>query len=146
MQSICTKYSFVLSLVVLVSSINIAHGVEMKEFQHTLKIVHDTCRTVTKVPEETIQQVRGDDYADDAAMKCYVHCTMEMLHLMEGSVAQFHVAGKHTDYMIPQELFETTIKAFGHCEGLTNGMTDNCEAAYAMLKCFREGNKDFWLP
>lgn len=29
---------------------------------------------------------------------------------------------------------------------LANGMTDNCEAGYAMLKCFREGNKEFWLP
>lgn len=41
---------------------------------------------------------------------------MEMLHLMEGVVPQFHVANRHTEYMIPPELFETTIKAFGHCE------------------------------
>lgn len=41
---------------------------------------------------------------------------MEMLHLMEGTASQFHVADKHTEYMIPPELFDTTIKAFGHCE------------------------------
>lgn len=44
---------------------------------------------------------------------------MEMLHLMEGTVGQFHVAGKHTDYMIPNDFFETTIKAFGHCENMS---------------------------
>lgn len=101
-----------------------------------------------------------------------------MLHLIDGTVGQFHVAGQHTDYMIPHELYQTTIKAFGHCEGLSNsiflstifnaidrnyfdlkmffffcisfylanGMTDNCEAAYVMLKCFRENNNEFWLP
>lgn len=37
--------------------------------------------------------------------------------MMDGTVGQFHVANKHTDYMIPAELFDTTIKAFGHCEG-----------------------------
>lgn len=52
--------------------------------------------------------------------QCYVHCAMEMLHLIEGTVGQFHVADKHTDYMIPNELFETTIKAFGHCESISN--------------------------
>lgn len=108
--------------------------------------------------------------------QCYVHCALEMLHLIDGTVGQFHVAGQHTDYMIPHELFQTTIKAFGHCEGLSNwiylfynfdgdqfflrikmfhfsafhslanGMTDNCEAAYTMLKCFRENNNEFWLP
>lgn len=41
---------------------------------------------------------------------------MEFMHLMEGTVGQFHVADKHTDYMIPSELFDETIKAFGHCE------------------------------
>lgn len=52
--------------------------------------------------------------------QCYVHCALEMLHLIDGTVGQFHVAGQHTDYMIPHELFQTTIKAFGHCEGLSN--------------------------
>lgn len=50
---------------------------------------------------------------------------MEMLHLMEGTVGQFHVADKHTDYMIPSELFETSIKAFGHCENLSTYMNSN---------------------
>lgn len=45
-----------------------------------------------------------------------------MLHLMEGTIGQFHVADKHTDYMIPSELFETTIKAFGHCEDASKSM------------------------
>lgn len=89
---------------------------------------------------------------------------MEMLHLMEGTVGQFHVANKHTDYMIPAELFDITITAFGHCEGaskyanyfssqphfikfffIANGMTDNCEAAYSMLKCFKTDNNEFWF-
>lgn len=95
---------------------------------------------------------------------------MEMLHLMDGTVGQFHVADKHTDYMIPNELFDTTIKAFGHCEDASKltsklntlrskvfmvlytffsisakGMTDNCEAAYTMLKCFKADNNDFWF-
>lgn len=42
-----------------------------------------------------------------------------MLHLIDGTVGQFHVAGKHTDYIIPIELYETTIKAFGHCESIS---------------------------
>nr|AHW83256.1 odorant binding protein OBP18 [Sitodiplosis mosellana] len=146
MQSISRKYLLVLSSVVVVSLINSINGLELAEFQKTLKIVHDTCRTVTKVPEEKIQQLKNDNFIEDQDIKCYVHCAMEMLHIMEGVVGQFHVAEKHTDYIIPNELFESTIKAFGHCENLTNGMTDTCEAGYAMLKCFREGNKDFWLP
>lgn len=38
---------------------------------------------------------------------------------MSGTIGQFHVADRHTDYMIPAELFDTTVKAFGHCEGLS---------------------------
>lgn len=41
---------------------------------------------------------------------------------MEGTKGQFHVADQHTDYMIPNELFQTTIKAFGHCEGISEWM------------------------
>lgn len=41
----------------------------MKEFQHTLKIVHDVCQTVTKVPEDTIQKVREDNFVEDGPMK-----------------------------------------------------------------------------
>lgn len=100
--------------------------------------MHDTCQTTTKVKEELIQQVRDGNFIEDSVVKvssssvfnrkkvfqmdfldyfqCYVHCFMEMLHLMEGTVGQFHVADKHTDYMIPSELFDETIKAFGHCE------------------------------
>lgn len=42
-----------------------------------------------------------------------------MLHLIDGVVGQFHVAGQHTDYIIPNELYDTTIKAFGHCESIS---------------------------
>lgn len=43
--------------------------VTLKEFQHTLKIVHDTCQTVTKVEEELIQQVRDGTFVDDPVIK-----------------------------------------------------------------------------
>lgn len=44
---------------------------------------------------------------------------MEMLHLLDGVVGQFHVAEKHTEYMIPTELFEMTIRAFDHCQDIS---------------------------
>lgn len=110
--------------------------------------MHDVCQTVTKVPEEKIQQIRDGNYIEDDAVKvsiettlttfflkrevptismtflfqCFVHCSLEMLHLIEGTVGQFHVAGQHTDYMIPNELYDTTIKAFGHCETISTNI------------------------
>lgn len=105
------------------------------------------CQTVTKVPEEKIQQLREGNYIEDDMVKvsiktilttffpkrelptmkflfqCFVHCSLEMLHLIEGTVGQFHVAGKHTDYMIPNELYDTTIKAFGHCETISTNIS-----------------------
>lgn len=59
-------------------------------------------------------------------LQCFVHCSLEMLHLIEGTVGQFHVAGQHTDYIIPQELYQTTIKAFGHCETISMPSRSNC--------------------
>lgn len=43
--------------------------VSLKEFQHTLKIVHDVCQTVTKASEDNIQQVRGGNYIEDETTK-----------------------------------------------------------------------------
>lgn len=43
--------------------------VTLKEFKHTLKIVHDVCQTVTKIPEENIQQVRNGNYIEDEMTK-----------------------------------------------------------------------------
>lgn len=43
--------------------------VELSEFKHTLKIVHDVCQTTTKVPEDMIQQVRNDNYVDNPDIK-----------------------------------------------------------------------------
>lgn len=43
--------------------------VTLDEFKHTLKIVHDTCQTVTKVPEDLITQVRGDDFVENKDVK-----------------------------------------------------------------------------
>ncbi|XP_055326704.1 uncharacterized protein LOC129580383 [Sitodiplosis mosellana] len=44
-------------------------ALELAEFQKTLKIVHDTCRTVTKVPEEKIQQLKNDNFIEDQDIK-----------------------------------------------------------------------------
>lgn len=172
----------------------------LKEFEHTLRIVHDVCQTVTKVPEENIQQVRNGNYIDDELTKVseLVFNQIKKCHwlkltffeilvfrsLLIGNVAFNRWNGgsisccrkahrlyysnwtvwnndqgiwtlwihKYTiDSNFPLNSFVLHSQIFWNSWFCliwitANDLTNNCEAGYTMLKCFRENNNEFWIP
>lgn len=55
-------------------------------------------------------------------------------------------AMKQADLLIPPEYAKPTKAAFDTCRRAGDGIKNNCEVAYALLKCLHKNNPKFFFP
>lgn len=53
---------------------------------------------------------------------------------------------RNIDTLMPEELQEATKRAVEICKDAGNGLKDNCESAFLILKCLYKENPNFYFP
>lgn len=62
---------------------------------------------------------------------------------MKKAKVNFAAAMKQIDILLPEELKEPNKNALTLCKDSTQGIKDNCEAGYALVKCLYNNNPKF---
>lgn len=53
---------------------------------------------------------------------------------------------RNIDALMPDELKASTIAAVEICKDAGNGIKDNCESSFLLLKCLYKENPKFYFP
>lgn len=98
--------------------------------------MRQACQPKFKVSDDLINGITQDkQFPEDKNLKCFVNCVLEMMQVMKKGKLQFDGAVRSMQTMLPDELKDDQINAMNACKTAPAGIKDNCEAAYAMLKC-----------
>lgn len=62
---------------------------------------------------------------------------------MKKAKVNFAAAMKQIEILLPDELKEPNRNALTICKDSTQGIKDNCEAGYALVKCLYKNNPKF---
>lgn len=68
---------------------------------------------------------------------------MEMMGMMKKAKVNYQATMKQVDLLIPDDLKEGYKSSITACKDSANGMKDQCEAAYTLLKCVKNNNPAF---
>lgn len=177
---------FLSALVFVAVAVLATDALTLKQFEITLKMVHDTCQTKTKAPEGKFERAflafRFFSFGWWNLQNCCrklskaISSTTELwsatltaswkccIWWRESPASSTSPISTPTTLSRPScstrpsklsDTAKTQVSDFRHhfvwisfrhfCPCIAKGMTDPCEAAYTMLKCFKADNNEFWF-
>nr|ACR43438.1 odorant-binding protein 9 [Culex quinquefasciatus] len=119
----------------------------MEQLQKTGEMMRTVCLGKSKASLDQVEALsRGEEQLPEGKeIMCYANCVLEMMQAMRKGKVIVDSAIKQIDMMLPEDIAEPTVKAFNMCRNSADGIKNNCEAAYAFLKCNRDNNPKFFF-
>ncbi|XP_065164900.1 general odorant-binding protein 83a-like [Atheta coriaria] len=134
------------ALIVFVSFValnNIKHSIAIpEEMLELANMLHHTCQDETGASEDAIVNCRKGEFADDPKLKCYMHCLMDQMAVVDddGVIDEDGMIA-----MMPDEMKDVANKIIRGC-GTKRG-ADVCDTAFQTHKCWYAASpKDYFLP
>ncbi|XP_055633888.1 uncharacterized protein LOC129774206 [Toxorhynchites rutilus septentrionalis] len=117
----------------------------MEQMTKASEMMRTVCVGKTKPPVELIDGLGRGEFPDYKELKCYANCVLEMMQAIRKGKVNADGAIKQVEMLIPPEIGEPTKKAFDICRDSADGIKNNCEAAYALLKCLHKNNPKYFF-
>nr|AWC08421.1 odorant-binding protein 10 [Bradysia odoriphaga] len=120
-------------------------GVTFEQVQKTGEMIRSVCQPRIKISTEMIDGIRKGQFPNDKLLKCYIHCAMEMSGIMKKNKVNYEAAIKTMEKLLSDDLLEENKNGLTKCKDSANGIKDNCEAGFVLVKCIydnRNMNRD----
>ncbi|XP_001851195.2 general odorant-binding protein 72 [Culex quinquefasciatus] len=139
------KFVLVLVGMVLLSSNLVESAATMEQLAKSSEMMRTVCMGKTKPPMDQVEGLGQGKFAEGKEIMCYSNCVLEMMGAMRKGKINADGAIKQVDMLIPAEIGEPTKKAFDICRNAADGVKNNCEAAYALVKCLHKNNPKYFF-
>ncbi|EAT48980.1 AAEL000073-PA [Aedes aegypti] len=117
----------------------------MEQLAKASEMMRGVCVGKTKAPLDLIDGLGRGEFVENKDLKCYANCVLEMMQAMRKGKVNADSAIKQVDLLIPPEIGEPTKKAFDMCRNSADGIKNNCEAAWALVKCLHQKNPKYFF-
>ncbi|XP_059620945.1 general odorant-binding protein 72-like [Phlebotomus argentipes] len=121
-------------------------GVTIEQMEKAGDLVRTICQPKFKMSDEKAQNFRKGILSDDKDSKCYVNCIFENMQAIKRGKFQYETSKKQAELMLPDEMKASTVAAMTACKSSTDGIKDNCEAAFTLLLCLKKNSEFFFFP
>ncbi|XP_064539760.1 general odorant-binding protein 19a [Drosophila montana] len=111
------------------------------------RLMRDVCQPkFPKITPEIADGIQKGNLPDDKDAKCYINCVMEMMQTMKKGKFQMESTLKQVELLMPDSYKASYRKGIGECKDAAAGIKNNCDAAHALLSCFRDKIDIFVFP
>ncbi|XP_058448781.1 uncharacterized protein LOC131428755 [Malaya genurostris] len=117
----------------------------MEQMAKAGEMMRNVCIGKFKATVEQIEALGRGEFIDSKEVKCYANCVLEMMQAMRKGKVTADAAIKQIDMVIPPEIGEPTKQAIDVCRNSADGIKNNCEAAFALLKCIHQNNPKYFF-
>ncbi|XP_053691080.1 general odorant-binding protein 72-like [Sabethes cyaneus] len=117
----------------------------MEQMAKASEMMRNVCIGKFKPPLEQVEGLGRGEFADSKEIKCYANCVLEMMQAIRKGKVNADAAIKQIDMLIPPEIGEPTKAAFDTCRNSADGIKNNCDAAYALVKCLHKNNPKYFF-
>ncbi|XP_058817472.1 uncharacterized protein LOC131680778 [Topomyia yanbarensis] len=117
----------------------------MEQMAKASEMMRNVCIGKFKATVEQVDALGRGEFADTKEIKCYVNCVLEMMQAIRKGKVNADAAIKQIDMLIPPEIGEPTKVAFDSCRNSADGIKNNCDAAFALVKCLHQNNPKFFF-
>ncbi|XP_019528846.3 general odorant-binding protein 72 [Aedes albopictus] len=140
------KFAFLVLLGVLLLSVQLIESKStMEQMAKASEMMRGVCIGKTKAPMDLVDGLGRGEFGENKDLKCYANCVLEMMQAMRKGKVNADGAIKQVDLLIPVEIGEPTKKAFDICRNSADGIKNNCEAAWALVKCLHQNNPKYFF-
>ncbi|KAH8415318.1 hypothetical protein KR222_003246, partial [Zaprionus bogoriensis] len=111
------------------------------------KLMRDVC--LPKFPKVSVamaDNIHNGILPDDKDSKCYMNCIMEMMQTIKKGKFQLESSLKQVELLMPDSYKPSYRQGLNDCKDAATGIKNNCDAAYALLSCFRSKIDIFVFP
>ncbi|PNF17860.1 General odorant-binding protein 72 [Cryptotermes secundus] len=126
-------FVFVATLVVMFR--HTSGELTLEEIQKANAILMKHCQPTTGVSDEILEASMKGNFADDRSLKCYLACMMGLSHTLKKGQYRAELAIRLADDILPAEIKDRARVVVEKCRNAANGLTDECEMAFAIKKC-----------
>lgn len=95
---------------------------------------------------ELVDGIKTGHFPNEASLKCYVNCVLEMMQISKRGTINYDGALKMINSMLPEHLREDWTRGLDLCKDATGDTKDKCEASYLVLQCFQPNIPNFIFP
>ncbi|XP_001864761.2 general odorant-binding protein 72 [Culex quinquefasciatus] len=118
----------------------------MEQLTKSGDMMRSVCMNKAKPSLEHVEGLPSGKFPESKEIMCYANCVLELMQGMRRGKIVADSAMKQADLLIPPEYAEPTKRAFDTCRHAGDGVKNNCEVAYALLKCLHKNNPKFFFP
>ncbi|XP_055606332.1 general odorant-binding protein 72-like [Uranotaenia lowii] len=109
------------------------------------EMMRSVCMGKVKVPLDHVEALGRGEFPDSKDAMCFANCVLETMQAMRKGKVYADQAIRSSDMLLPPEIGEPTKAAFDTCRDSADGIKNNCEAAYALLKCLHKNNPKYFF-
>ncbi|XP_068158747.1 general odorant-binding protein 19a [Drosophila tropicalis] len=140
----------IINLTIFVADLSQVHaGATEEQMQAAGKLMRDVCLPkYPKVTEDIANDIKNGQLPNNKDANCYINCILEMMQAIKKGKYQMESTLKQVEILIPDG-HKTDYRAGAQaCKDATNGIKNsgNCDAAHALLTCFKNNIKIFFFP
>ncbi|XP_055546018.1 general odorant-binding protein 72-like [Wyeomyia smithii] len=133
-------------LALVVSSVMLIESKStMEQMAKASEMMRTVCIGKFKPTVEEVDGLGRGEFAESKEVKCYANCVLEMMQAIRKGKVNADAAIKQIDMLIPPEIGEPTKAAFDTCRTSADGIKNNCDAAYALVKCLHKNNPKYFF-
>ncbi|XP_055903463.1 general odorant-binding protein 19a [Eupeodes corollae] len=111
------------------------------------KLMRDVCLPkFSKVSPEVADNIGKGIMPDEKDVKCYINCILEMMQTIKKGKFLYESSLKQVDILMPDHYKEEYFNGLAQCKDAANGIKNNCDSAYALLKCLHAAIPRFMFP
>ncbi|GFG40301.1 hypothetical protein Cfor_12033 [Coptotermes formosanus] len=107
----------------------------LDEIDKAHMILRKHCQPVTGVSDDVLDATMKGTFADDRNLKCYLACIMGLSHVLKNGKYRADLAVRLADDLLPADLKDKARAVVEKCSTAADGLTDECEMAFAIKKC-----------
>ncbi|KAI7815309.1 pheromone binding protein [Rhyzopertha dominica] len=104
---------------------------------------HRTCVDRTRVDEEKVRKTADGEFPDDDDLKCFFKCTMIESGAMNEQSGD--LSFEPVKNLYPENLQNNLRNTFDTCKDQNDDVSDLCEKAFGMFKCFYRTNSENYI-